>query len=51
MANVKIYKCFPTIIYEFEHYPTINDGKNMEVHISETEKNYKYALPYFYHHL
>ena len=43
MVDVTKYKVFPTIIYKFEHYPTINDYKNMEVHISETGKKYKYA--------
>ena len=42
MADVKIHKCFPTTIYQFEYHPSIDDYKNMETHISETRKNYRY---------
>jgi len=42
MVDVKIHKCFPTTIYQFEYHPSIDDYKNMETHISETRKNYRY---------
>ena len=42
MADVKIHKCFPTTIYQFEYHPSIDYYKNMEMHISETRKNYRY---------
>ena len=42
MVDVKIHKAFPTTIYQFEYHPSIDDYANMEMHISETRKNYKY---------
>ena len=42
MVDVKIHKAFPTTIYQFEYHPSIDYYKNMEMHISETRKNYKY---------
>ena len=42
MADVKIHKCFPTTIYQFEYHPSIDDYTNIETHISETRNNYKY---------
>ena len=29
MADVKIHKCFPTILYEFQYHPSIEDYENM----------------------
>ena len=42
MADVKIHKAFPTTIYQFEYQPLVDDFANMEKHVSETRKNYKY---------
>ena len=42
MADVKIHKCFPTTIYQFEYHPLVDDYANMEMHVSETRKNYRY---------
>ena len=38
MVDVKIYKCFPTMIYEFKYHPSIDDYKDMKTHISETRQ-------------
>lgn len=40
MVDVKIHKCFPTIIYEFEHEPT--DQVMMESYIRQVRKNHEY---------
>ena len=40
MADVKVHKCFPTIIYEFEHEST--DKLMMESYIKQVRKNHEY---------
>ena len=40
MADVKVHKCFPTIIYEFDYEPT--DRVMMESYIRQVRKNHEY---------
>ena len=40
MADVKVHKCFPTIIYEFDYEPT--DKIMMEQYIRQVRKNHEY---------
>ena len=40
MADVKVHKCFPTIIYEFDYKPT--DKIMMEQYIRQVRKNHEY---------
>jgi len=35
MADVNIYRCFSTIIYEFKYHPPTDEYNNMKTHISE----------------
>ena len=42
MVDVKIYRVFPTIIYEFKYHPSINDYKDMKTHISESKQKDKF---------
>ena len=40
MADVKVHKCFPTIIYEFDYEPI--DKHLMQTYITQVRKNHKY---------
>ena len=40
MVDVKVHKCFPTVIYEFDYIPS--DKIMMESWIRQTQKNHKY---------
>jgi len=40
MADVKIHRCFPTVIYEFDYMST--DSVMMESYIRQVRKNHKY---------
>jgi uncharacterized protein (TIGR02466 family) len=40
MVDVKVHKCFPTVIYEFEH--KLHDKIMMETYIKQVRKNHMY---------
>ena len=42
MADVNIYRCFSTIIYEFKYHPPTDEYNNMKTHISETRQKDRY---------
>ena len=42
MADVKVHKCFPTIIYEFNYVSPDTDRMMMESYIRQVRKNHKY---------
>ena len=42
MANVKLHKCFPTVISEFSYHPDIVLQEQMVDYIKKTRKNHMY---------
>tara|TARA_B100000315_G_scaffold259230_1_gene314433 strand:+ start:4631 stop:5224 length:594 start_codon:yes stop_codon:yes gene_type:complete len=42
MADVKLYRCFPTTVGEFSYYPNDIEMKDMISHITTTKKNHGY---------
>ena len=42
MANVKLHKCFPTVISEFSYHPDIVLQEQMVDYIKKTRKDHMY---------
>ena len=51
MANVKLHKCFPTVISEFSYHPDIVLQEQMVDYIKKTRKNHMYHTDDTLHNL
>ena len=51
MVDVKMHKCFPTVISEFSYHPDLIPHNLMEKHIKKIRKNHMYHTDDTLHHL